>query len=230
MPSKLLRRSGVALVNIADLLDWQPDVIYQVGVGMHSEETDVMKEAWPNAKFIGFEPHPASFRGRKENYPGILFPVALGAEEGNRELHFRKRHKDGATFFPFEGQSEGRCEVVVSVLDDFVGNMRSFKPNDMVLLWLDCEGSELDVLLGAKKFLPWVDVVNVEMTAKPRSEEWCSQIEVHDKLVREGFFRQWIHTQRSCIGQYDAIYVRPEHFRSEYCCDPEEVKRAKRRN
>ena len=37
----LLRRSGVALYNVADLIDWSPTSIFQVGVGHMSQEVMV---------------------------------------------------------------------------------------------------------------------------------------------------------------------------------------------
>ena len=98
-------------------------------------------------------------------------------------------------------------------------------PEDNTLLWLDCEGMELGALRGGLKFVEMVDVINIEMTANPPSNEWPSPVEVHEELKRLGFYRQWTHTNRIHIGQYDAIYVRSKLFNPRACSDPEEMKR-----
>ena len=87
-----------------------------------------------------------------------------------------------------------------------------------VILWLDCEGSELRALRGAEQLLKTVKMVNVEMTPNPPSIHWPSPNEVHDLLRYRGFYRQCLHTMKG--GQYDAIYVKPKIFQAKYCCCP----------
>ena len=214
MASLLLRRSGIAVGIVAEVLKWRADVIYQVGVGGFHQEVDVLKKEWPGVVFVGFEPCPAIYKGIKASYPGTLYPWAISDREGHAPLHIKSKHKDGSTLATMRD-----CKVTLVPLATL--NTIPIDKSVRNLLWLDCEGSELVALRGASQFIQAVDVVNVEMTGKPVAEVgWCKPIEVHQLLVEYGFRRQWLHTCRLMIGQYDAIYVRQKMFRPEYCCDP----------
>jgi len=216
----LLRRSGVALYNVADVLDWFPTMIIQAGVGQHGQEVAVFKEAWPKARLIGFEPHPEIFKQIQEHpgYPGTLHNKALGRCKQTVGLFWKSGHMDGASVYASASGTDDlkQAEVEMDTLDNcFCG-----KAINQTLLWLDCEGSELDVLIGGEDSIQYVDVVNVELTGKPPRYGWPDPCEVNRWLLDHGFLLQYIHTQRTSSGQVDAIYVRPKLFKPEYCCCP----------
>ncbi len=215
--NKLLRRSGIAIVLIADQLEWQPEVVYQVGVGTRNHEMEVFKVAWPDATYIGFEPNPETVK--KIDYPGTLHAIALGDEPGHAMLNSRKRHADGSSLLEIEN-AHSSVQVAVDTFDNIVPDV---PPKAM--LWVDCEGYEVKMLNGAKNALACghVDVVNVEMTAKAYGDGWAEPSEVHAILKSHGYMRQWIHTQRISQGQVDVSYVREELFDPNYCCCPCEV-------
>lgn len=217
MASKLLRRSGVAVGLIAELLDWRADSVYQVGVGYHHEEVDILIAEWPGVRFFGCEPHPGIVKGIQEKYPGELFQVAISDQVGCLPLHTKRTHADGASLYEIPEKT-----TVIRVPVETLDHLFPSPIGERILLWLDCEGSELQAIQGGWNFLQRVQVVNVEITTNPRPG-WSRPIDVHRILVNRGFKRQWIHTQRACrsINQYDAIYVQPKLFRPEYCCDPE---------
>ncbi len=221
--TRLVRRSGVAVCQIAYFLDWSPEAIYQVGLGFLSQEWDVFREMWGcEFKLVGYEANP-SLVEKLKNYPGEVRFKALYSHETTMTLHWRTSHRDGGSFFIPDGQAA--AEVKTSTLDVEHPNGPESRN---VMLWLDCEGSELAVLEGGKEFIKQVDMVNVELTARPRGDGWCDHVAVHDWLEQAGFLRQWIHTQRQSAGQFDAIYVRPYIFREQYCCDPVTVKRVRK--
>ncbi len=223
MASRILRRSGVAMINIAELLDWAPEVIVQVGVGNFHQEVDVMKQAWPGVKFFGFEPEPNIYRETKKSYPGRLLDVAVSDEPVDfRPFYSKHKHADGSSLIGLSPRKPYNVFTVsVTTLDqansryNFINGSRQ-----RVLLWLDCEGSELAALRGGAETLKRVDVVNVEMTSKPPNPDWPSPVEVHNHLIDSGFLRQSVHTNRSGAGQCDCIYVRKTLFRPEICCCP----------
>lgn len=222
MASKLLRKSGVAVGLILDLLEWVPNHIFQVGVGQHHHEVDVLKETWPDVGFIGFEPHPEIVQSLKD-YPGIIHELALSNYVGKAVLHGKKSHKDGSSLY--EHKQEGNYQDISVAVANLDNIYRHGPVGDKTLLWIDCEGSELTVLQGAVSFIQGVQVVNIEMTSDPPGKGWCDPVDVHYWLVGKGFYTQWIHTQRSSAGQCDAIYVKKELFNPRYCCVPSEVKR-----
>jgi len=218
----MLRKSGVAVGLILELLDWKPDFVYQVGIGLHHQEVDVMKETWPDCKFVGFEPHPDIVKSLGD-YPGKVHQIALSDYVGKTTLHSKRAHKDGSSLHKHkEPGNYQEIEVGVATLDSF---NELWKKNYNNLLWIDCEGSELAVLKGGEIFIEQFQVINIEMTSDPPGEWWCDPVDVHCWLVEHGFYTQWLHTQRSSAGQCDAIYVRKELFSPRCCCVPSEVKR-----
>jgi len=223
----LLRRSGLAIVQFTEWLgsdgvDWNPQLVIQIGVGQYNEELPVMKEAWPDVEFIGFEPHPGIYRGMVQNYPGQLFPLALGAKVEAKTLYCKVRHKDGSSLFPHANkqvdEKYDEIEVTCSTLDTLFPN--GFPGKERILLWLDCEGGELDVLRGGEDFVTRCKMINIEMTSKPPGIGWCKPTDTHRWLNEHGFLRIWHHTQRCAAGQVDAIYTTRDLFKPQYCCCP----------
>lgn len=221
MASKLLRRSGVEVGLVAEVLGWRADLVVQVGVGMHHEEADVLHEEWPGCRFLGFEANPDVYLAIKD-YPGLVTNKAIGDETGTVWLHSKRHHLDGSSVLKLPDKDVGKTVLVTA--DTLDRSLRADglwpEEGERVLLWLDCEGSELAALRGAREFCHLVDVVNVEMTMRPISPEWPSPRAIHEKLAEYGFVRQWMHSHRITAGQYDAVYVKERLFKREYCCDP----------
>jgi len=229
MASRLLRRSGVAVGLVAELLEWRADTMVEVGVGTKWEEIDVLRKEWDDLRIIAFEPHPKIYAGLGA-FPGTVYPYAVGDRTGEAVLHGKSRHKDGSSLYPHVKRDDceyEEYEVQMTTLDIFFPNVEglSVRRFGKLLLWLDCEGSELDVLKGGERFIEAVDVVNVELTGHPPGAGWCDPNDVHDWLGGHGFYRQWIHTQRVHEGQTDGIYVKPHLFKPQFCCCPCEVRR-----
>lgn len=217
----MLRRSGVAVGLVAESLGWKADVIYQVGIGGKHEEMDVLKEEWPDVEIIGCEPHPEMDLSG-DNYPGIVHPVALSNYEGVAKLYSKKRHKDGSSLHPHNERDDENYKTIgvpVTTLDRLFPRILPGR----AMLWLDCEGSELAVMQGGAIFLKHMDVVNIELTARPPGVGWATPVQMHQHLVAAGFFLQHLHTQRIDSGQNDGVYVRPKLFKPEYCCVPHEI-------
>jgi len=186
-----------------------------------------MREAWPEVRFHGCEAHPDLVVGLKREYPGELHGFAISDEEHAREgdvtLYNRRRHKDGSSLFPPRIVKLGEDEihvVPVTTLDRLFDLTQPEVRDDRVLLWLDCEGSELAALRGGERFIESVDFVNVEMTSHPVGVGCCGVLETHCWLAAHGFKRQTAHTNRTGGGQCDAVYVRERLWRPEYCSDP----------
>jgi FkbM family methyltransferase len=221
MASYLLRRSGIAVGLIADLLDWRADMIYHVGLGTNFQETDVLSQEWPGVEWVGFEPHPQLVKWAIEkDYPGEIFEVAVGAEQGEGILYSKHRHKDGSSMNIHRDAIEGETYTEIKVKKDTLDNLVPTPHTGRIMLWLDCEGHELEAMKGGVNLLAHTQVVNIEMTARPPGDGWCTPNEVHKFLMDHNFNRQWIHTQRTNQGQYDGIYVKPEIFRPQFCCCP----------
>lgn len=200
---------GSKFVEIANELQWKPDIIYQIGVGRGDIEIRPMQKAWPNLKFIGCEPHPLTFSRLEKTYPGKLYEIAVGNKLGTTTLYNRPTHKNGASLYQKPdgpGKNEYLCKekVYITTLDGWFKKPVAMK----VLLWMDCEGSELDVLKGGTEFLKGVDVVNLEMSQNPPAEGWCNSEDVHDCLIKNRFILHKKHSFRENNEQYDAVYIK----------------------
>jgi FkbM family methyltransferase len=202
--------------------------MYHIGVGLQFQELDVILKSWPDIKVFGCEPHPHAYEEALKTYPGTLTNVALSNQIGDSFLFGKKGHTDGSTLFPHEEWLGRNFPVKTTTLDALYPVEEGFprlQPENQVLLWLDCEGSELDVLQGGEVFLQNVDVVNVELTSKRHNEKWGKPTDIYSWLAERDFYIQWIHTQRIHAGQTDGVFVRSKLFRPELCCIPHEVLR-----
>jgi FkbM family methyltransferase len=224
---RFLRRSGVAVGSIMEHLGWDATKVFIVGVGIQHQEANVMKDGWLLSRedIIGFEPHPGSCKKIRDRFPGILHEMAVGDEISTVTLYGKKSHRDGSSIHsPKDMRGIHTNEVPIVTLDHMLGNrakgfdVPDWKVPQNVLLWLDCEGNELSVIRGAKSFLRYVDVVNVEMTCNPKGNGWCNPLDVHNELKSIGFRQQHMHSHRSSAGQFDSIYVRNRLWKREFCC------------
>ncbi len=214
---------------IADALNWRADVLVQVGVGNYHQEVDVLTEEWPGLKVIGFEPHPDIFKGLGGSYPGTVYKIAISDYVGQATLYGKRRHKDGSSIYPHTSPNE-REKYVEHAVEVGTLDLYFSRPDDRVLLWLDCEGAELAALRGGEQFVKGVQVVNVELTANPPGDQWCDPLEAHRWLAERGFYNIHIHTHRIAAGQWDGVYVRKELFDPAYCCVPTETLRFEEEN
>jgi hypothetical protein len=145
---------------------------------------------------------------------------------GEGDLWTKPNHKDGSSFCKLTHKGTWSERVAVTTLDDLWLNQITAEASKRILLWIDCEGSELQALRGGTEFLKRVHVINIEMTGRPPTtepEKWSDPVEVHQYLKESGFYRLHIHTHRTNDGQCDSIYVRKELFDPHYCCCPCEI-------
>lgn len=217
MSSKILRRSGTAVTQYLQMVGFEPRQVFMAGIGGHHEEITVMREEWPQMELYGWEPNPGTFAHLRESFPGILFHEALWSSKGSLTMHCRKNWKDGTSVHQPVTDDWGSFEIQAGTLDGH--NWVPDTYGRSALLWLDCEGSELEVLKGGPLFLAKrVGAINIEMTSRPRMGGWPLPLEVHEWLAERDFFQAWVHTIRPSIGQFDSVYLHRDYFNSALTC------------
>lgn len=206
------RRRGSATFEFIRMIQWKPACLIMAGVGVDHADVSDFHEDFPEARVVGFEPNRHSVECLKPTFPGELLNLALSDTSGPRSLFFHHNWKNGSSLhLPSDRTSRMREETVNTLrLDQF-----SVFPE--TLLWLDAEGEELRILQGAGEALQRVPMINVEMTGVPRSATGCLPLDVHKFLVGAGYFQVYTHTIRTVRGQFDAIYIRANLFKPEYC-------------
>ena len=215
--SLLSRRSGIGICNILTFLNWYPEVIHQVGVGVNAEEWQCLDFLCDQPEFFAVEPHPQSFLNLQEKYPGEMLPIAFSNYCGSGTLYWRNRHKDGASLLPHEGTIADGYDQSVPIIVRQLDKVWEPVPDKKSLLWLDCEGTERKVLDCATEFLKHTDMINVELTSNPPGLGWDTPIQIHEILHRFGFVRQFFHTTKAYAGQVDCVYVKRKLFDSRWC-------------
>lgn len=210
--SKAHRRSGSAVFEFLEQSGITPTCLYLAGVGVSHDDASVFHEIWPSSYITGFEPNPISYQGLKETFPGTVLPYALSDTKASRPLYYSHSWKNGSSLYPPEIDNRRLHSTLVDTvrLGDY------FFPEGG-LLWLDCEGEELAALRGAGIRLSFFSAINIEITGRPRGDGWSSPLDVHRYLIKHGFYQAYVHTIRTVRAQFDAIYVRKEHFNPDTC-------------
>lgn len=177
--------------------------VVDVGAGRGQFAVFALKR-FPNARIIGFEPLPDSFRtaslvtadsGRVD-----LRQQAIGAAPGRSRIFMTADADSSSLRRPTSEQvqrfpgtdSVDRAEVEVVKLDDAVEALP--RP---ALLKLDLQGGELDALTGADRLLDSIDAVFVECSFVELYEGQALADEVICRLRDRGFRLQ---------GMFSPIY------------------------
>lgn len=211
----LFKRSGIGVAQITEAIPWRADAVYQVGVGDHYGELEVLSKGWPGVKFFGCDPRPC------KDYPGQFYQVAITNCLSTAMLNIKAKHGDGSSLLPIPGQPNAKQ---ITVLTETLDNLFGIPDERRILLWLDCEGSEPEAIRGGVDFLRYVEVVNIEHSAAMRVANGGRQsVEVYKLLAAAGFWLIDNHTMRVQEGQCDYIYVREHLFRPDLCLSPQEL-------
>lgn len=185
-------------------------VILEAGAhnGFNSVE---MASAWPSATVHAFEPVPAAFdelSARAKAFPDriLCYPVGLGPKAGEMVLNLSGDGSAGScqssSLLPPTSQNtqeysflsfEKTITVEVTTIDHWAS---ANHVNRLDFLWLDMQGYELECLKGAKKMLPLVRAIHIEVSniqlykgapLYPEVKSWLAQ---HNfKPVYEAVFR-----------------------------------------
>ena len=144
----LIRRGGKAEYYLPDAL--KPDVILDIGSNIGTSIL-FFHERFPEAKIVGFEPHPETFRILEKNVAGIpsvrIFNYALGAANAEVSVPF-----DGADFSRFTlaetpgGEWSGPLSPTACVVKHAGDVIHDLGLTKVDLIKIDCEGAEYDVL------------------------------------------------------------------------------------
>lgn len=154
----------------------EPDIVYDVGAGTG---TPWLYEAFPHATHMLFEPLPTHVEKLRKTYSYENFKiheVAIGSEKTLGSLHVPSTSKGKTTwssllqttrqmesFTNAWGASSDAKDITVQIfpLDDYAQSGRS-------ILKIDTEGSEMNILKGAKKVLSRCQLLIIELSIFPR--------------------------------------------------------------
>lgn len=155
-----IARTSRRIKKAIELSGFTPEVMCQVGVGTILE-AQLFRRWYPEVRIIGFDPLlPGRYSSREQNakdYPGLLIPMPIYSHNGTVPFQVKGRYLRS-----FVDQS-GSHNVTLPCekLDDaLLFHKHMAGP---MLLWMDCEGSELHALRGGKLALALCKWILIEI-------------------------------------------------------------------
>ncbi len=210
---------------IAEYVTRPPRVLYDVGVGAKSEWR-FLPEVFPGLQVVGVEPNPQQCDWlRDHGFYGMLHQVALGSESGRRRLYLTPDHPNVSSFFDTPGATSS-IDVEVWTLDEL--DERSGRP-DGLMLWMDCEGAELQVLQSGPQLMSSGRVrwLNLEVRDSVPAPGWATAASVHAHLTEIGYVR--VTEYGHCQSHRDVIYRHADEPYKRPQMSPRRMTRRRRR-
>ncbi len=202
------RRNKQAVRDIAALMppEYQPDLVLMVGVG-HAHEVPVMREFWPDARYLGFEAHP-KLAAQSEHLETVHAAVVMPDNIDEVVFYGRRGNPQASSLWKREEGRNDTLTVPATSLDRILHDY-GLEEKQHILLWQDAEGAELSAMKGGPEFMGRVDFLNIEMTPKGSGRPgWPPAGRVHRWLWDNGFERIHIHHGKTETEPHDAVYVR----------------------
>lgn len=196
--------------------------VYDVGANTGQYARMIRREGYAGL-LVSFEPVREAFTklsevGKRDS-AHRCHNVALGDTKQIREIHVSRngvssslRNVSAAAVGADQGAQYVRSEQVqVTTLDRFAAENRY--PTDRCYLKIDTQGSELEVLKGAKEIVPNCIAIEIELSILPSYDGQADWTVIHALLNSSGF--SMVALQRAFqdyrtgeILEADAIYAR----------------------
>ncbi|MBI3006521.1 MAG: FkbM family methyltransferase [Ignavibacteriales bacterium] len=183
---------------------------------------EMMRQILPQAMIYSFEPLESCYKQLISKAPVLrpmqCFQFALGQEHAIKTM-YRNDYSPSSSLlpmgkrvheaFPFTRHAVEE-QIVVRSLDEVAGELFLKKP---ILLKADVQGYELNVLTGAEKTLPMIDILILETSfvelyvGQPLFDEVYQFL--HDRRFSySGSLGQILDPSKGVILQEDSIFVR----------------------
>jgi FkbM family methyltransferase len=165
--SALIRGVVPAIEHEKVFAGYKFDTVIDVGANKGQFAT-LARYMWPNALLICFEPltAPRARMNKITKLRAIVHSCAVGEIEGQATMHIASRTDSSSLLNLGEAQKklykmEKASELIVPVrrLDSVIDGAKLTRTS---LLKIDVQGFEYEVLQGAQRLLPFIDVVYVE--------------------------------------------------------------------
>lgn len=128
-----------------------PEVILDIGSHIGTSIL-YFRRLFPNARIIGFEPHPATFEILQRNVSGLpgisIFNYGLGAEDGSVAIPFRGSDYSGFGAQPYVHRMDTETQPTQIEMRQAAPLLQSLGIAQVDLIKIDCEGAEVDILVG----------------------------------------------------------------------------------
>jgi FkbM family methyltransferase len=159
----------------------EPDAFIEVGAHEASASLRI-RTIFPAIPIVAFEAHPANYehyRGQIDFEALRIEYLNLAAADRTGEITFRvlRRHEGkltqrGSILETVSASDMPIATVPAVALDDFFEPRMPVRPS----MWIDVEGANREVLLGARQLLARAASVFIEVEEQPRwKDQWLAQ-------------------------------------------------------
>lgn len=177
----------------------------------------LLYELFKIKSYLSFDPiiYPSEtnkfFKKNKVNYHHEN--IALSSKKGTEEFHITEREDSSSLKKTIENSSlycpdvfhKKTIKVQVKKLDDFIKKINLFE--SPIALKIDVQGSEYDLLIGAKEVLKKVKYLFIEISFESLYEETPSNNKIF-KLLSDSGFKQ--------ISSYNSLYRKEKLLSQDY--------------
>lgn len=194
--------------------DFQLQITGVIHVGAHVGQEYVDYDKHHIKYQMYFEPCQAAFAKLIKNLPEgkdiKAFRMALGNEVGKREMYVETTNQGMSNSLLEPGthlttypniKFPKKEEVSIVKLD-----MLKFPRLNYNMLNMDVQGFELEVLKGAIKTLPTINIIYTEINTE-EVYKGCAQVEQLDEFLSEFGFKR-VYTFMACESWGDALYLK----------------------
>jgi FkbM family methyltransferase len=194
--------------------------IWEIGA-LDGSDSVALKTFFPKALFTAFEPTPTSFQiviKNLESIGGIDFQYAIALEDSSTSFFVNDSEKTVTTWidgnqgansmfranleYPIEQYFQNEITVEAKRADTLISKGLTC-PN---LLWIDAQGSELNILRSFGKNLDNVDFIYTELSLFPIYKDAPLAEEIINFLWTQGFY--WVTNLTTGGFQFDAVLIR----------------------
>lgn len=141
--------------------------VMQVGIGDWAEGPALIS-LYNDVSFIGIEPiHRYREEAIRKGFPGIIFPGVCWSESGI-DFTFADQRTESNLFEKDIPRWDNISAKSITLDEICIGCRERGLWKPPVLLWMDCEGSELEVLKGGREALKDISHMIVELKDRPK--------------------------------------------------------------
>lgn len=187
-------------------------VILEAG-GCKGEDTQNMKNVWPNAIMHVFEPLPSSFEALTKNTCHLKdvnrYQYALTSYSGTTKFYVDVDNNAASSIgepveFNRHEFNPNPIEVNCFTLDEWA---KQHNVTHIDFMWLDMESHELYMFKHALTILPTVKAIYTEISYTYIRKNSCLYPDVKLFLEQQGFVEVW----KSNYGRFgDALFIKKE--------------------
>ena len=140
----------------------------------------------------------------KKNKNFFFYDFCLSDKNSLYDFYITKKDDSSSIFFPINKKIKNKISVKGYIFDSLDIN---FNTNDIVLLKIDVQGSELKILKGMNNYLNKIKYLIIEMSFIEQYSKQDLFAEIHNYLLRYNF---------KIIKEYNVVFEKGKKIQSDF--------------